>query len=184
MGGPTLSGGERLSGPIPTLRMVKPVLALVILNLSVALSLASVRHGVSRPPVPTMKFSGPVWLNQRPSVLGLAGGIASGKSTVSKVLANCGGMKVIDADRLGHESYMPGTRCFNNLVYEFGEQIVGEDGTIDRRALGEAVCTDILLSRVPIKHVLQYDVLISIARVDQQPDLLRVEHISTHHHPC
>lgn len=76
--------------------------------------------------------------SRRPSVLGIVGGIASGKSTVSRVLSDCG-VAVIDADKLGHESYQPGTRCFEKLVDEFGSKIVANDGTIDRRALGEAV---------------------------------------------
>lgn len=75
----------------------------------------------------------------RPSVLALIGGIASGKSTVSKALGAECGLEVIDADKLGHESYRPGTRCFGRLVDAFGAKIVAGDGTIDRRALGEVV---------------------------------------------
>lgn len=75
----------------------------------------------------------------RPAVVGLVGGIASGKSTVSRALAAECGLDVIDADRLGHESYQPGTRCFGKLVDAFGAEIVSGDGTIDRRALGQAV---------------------------------------------
>lgn len=77
--------------------------------------------------------------SRRPSVVGLIGGIASGKSTVSKALGTACGLEVIDADKLGHESYQPGTRCFGKLVDAFGEKIVAGDGTIDRRALGQAV---------------------------------------------
>lgn len=86
-----------------------------------------------------MKFSGGLWPARRPSVLGLVGGIASGKSTVSRVLGESCGVAVIDADKLGHESYEPGTRCFCMLVDEFGSKIVAGDGNIDRRALGEVV---------------------------------------------
>ncbi|CAM9207049.1 unnamed protein product [Ascophyllum nodosum] len=86
-----------------------------------------------------MKFNRGLWPRRRPSVLGLVGGIASGKSTVSKVLTESCGVTVIDADKLGHESYLPGTRCFDRLVEEFGPKIVAGDGTIDRRALGAAV---------------------------------------------
>ncbi|CAM9164093.1 unnamed protein product [Hapterophycus canaliculatus] len=77
--------------------------------------------------------------SRRPSVVGLVGGIASGKSTISKVLATECGLEVIDADKLGHESYKPGTRCFGKLVDTFGAKIVAGDGTIDRRELGAAV---------------------------------------------
>lgn len=86
-----------------------------------------------------MKLGGGSWPSRRPSVVGLVGGIASGKSTVSHVLAEHCGLAVIDADKLGHESYSPGTRCFGKLVDEFGRKIVAGDGTIDRRALGEVV---------------------------------------------
>lgn len=86
-----------------------------------------------------MKLKGAVWPAHRPSVLGLVGGIASGKSTVSRVLGESCGVAVIDADKLGHESYEPGTRCFSKLVDEFGSKIVAGDGSIDRRALGQAV---------------------------------------------
>lgn len=79
-------------------------------------------------------------------MVGLIGGIASGKSTVSKALGTACGLEVIDADKLGHESYQPGTRCFGKLVDEFGEKIVAGDGTIDRRALGQAVrCRTVLV---------------------------------------
>eukprot|EP00752_Nemacystus_decipiens_P009226 g8241.t1 len=82
---------------------------------------------------------GLAWHRRRPTVVGLVGGIASGKSTVSKALAAECGLEVIDADKLGHESYQPGTRCFGKLVDAFGSKIVAGDGTIDRRALGQAV---------------------------------------------
>ncbi|CAM9872252.1 unnamed protein product [Sphacelaria rigidula] len=91
---------------------------------------------------PNMKLSGSSWPRRRPSVVGLVGGIASGKSTVSHALAEYCGLAVIDADKLGHESYSPGTRCFGKLVDEFGRKIVAGDGTIDRRALGEVVFGD------------------------------------------
>ncbi|CAN0458116.1 unnamed protein product [Ectocarpus sp. 12 AP-2014] len=97
------------------------------------------------PPAASMALNGGGLLasfsftRRRPSVVGLIGGIASGKSTVSKALGTACGLEVIDADKLGHESYQPGTRCFGKLVDAFGENIVAGDGTIDRRALGQAV---------------------------------------------
>ncbi len=71
-------------------------------------------------------------------VIGLTGGIASGKSTVSEVLRDLGAV-VIDADRVGHHSYEPGTPGFQKVVNAFGHDIVGSDGTIDRRVLGGKV---------------------------------------------
>ena len=67
--------------------------------------------------------------------IGLSGGIASGKSTVTATLADLGAT-VIDADKLGHRAYEPGTAPFAQVVAAFGEEIVAPDGTIDRAALG------------------------------------------------
>ncbi len=71
-------------------------------------------------------------------VIGLTGGIASGKSTASSYLSELGAA-VIDADRLGHRVYEPGTHGFDSVVRAFGDDIVAEDGTIDRRILGGKV---------------------------------------------
>lgn len=70
--------------------------------------------------------------------IGLTGGIASGKSTVSKILAERGAV-LIDADLLGHQTYEPGSETFAQVVAEFGDEIVAADGTIDRQALGGKV---------------------------------------------
>jgi dephospho-CoA kinase len=71
-------------------------------------------------------------------VIGLTGGIASGKSTVAGQLHDLGA-HVIDADRLGHRVYEPGTTGFQKVVNAFGHDIVAKDGTIDRRILGGKV---------------------------------------------
>lgn len=70
--------------------------------------------------------------------IGLTGGIASGKSTVARYLAQLGA-HVIDADALGHRVYEPGTQGFARVVAAFGEEIVGADGRIDRKVLGGKV---------------------------------------------
>jgi dephospho-CoA kinase len=75
------------------------------------------------------------------SIIGLTGGIGAGKSTVAALLA-ARGARVIDADRIGHEVYRPGTRAFARVVEAFGADVVGPDGTIDRRALGARVFAD------------------------------------------
>ena len=72
------------------------------------------------------------------TVIGLTGGIASGKSTLSQY-ARDRGAHVIDADLLGHRAYEPGTSCFDAVVGEFGEDIVADDGSIDRRRLSSKV---------------------------------------------
>ena len=68
----------------------------------------------------------------------LTGGIASGKSTASAFFESKGA-HVIDADKLGHRVYEPDTPGFTKVVAAFGEDIVADDGTIDRRALGGKV---------------------------------------------
>ncbi|MSQ61640.1 MAG: dephospho-CoA kinase [Dehalococcoidia bacterium] len=73
--------------------------------------------------------------------IGLTGGIASGKSTVSAMLRELGA-HVIDADQVGHEVYEPGAPAWDRLVQAFGREIVGEDGKIDRKKLGPIVFAD------------------------------------------
>jgi dephospho-CoA kinase len=74
-------------------------------------------------------------------VVGLTGGIGSGKSTVAAMLAELGA-HVIDADRVGHDVYRPGTEGFARVVDAFGRDVVAADGTIDRRVLGARVFAD------------------------------------------
>lgn len=71
-------------------------------------------------------------------VIGLTGGIASGKSVVSQMLADRGAA-IIDADKVGHEAYAPGSGCYDAVVAAFGRDIVAADGEIDRKALGGKV---------------------------------------------
>ena len=71
-------------------------------------------------------------------VIGLTGGIAGGKSLVSQQLVERGAV-VIDADKLGHEAYRKGSETFRAVVEAFGEEVVGGDGEIDRKALGAKV---------------------------------------------
>lgn len=126
------------------MKWTSSLLLLVHLWSAVSLLLTPLRTHTSPVEAPSMKLGGggglQLWRgSRRPSVVGLVGGIASGKTTISKVLATECGLEVIDADKLGHESYQPGTRCFGKLVDAFGAKIVAGDGTIDRRELGAAV---------------------------------------------
>ena len=73
--------------------------------------------------------------------IGLTGGIGTGKSLVTSFLQEQGA-NVINADLLGHEAYLPGTVGFEQVVSEFGEEIVGEDGHVDRQKLGPIVFSD------------------------------------------
>ena len=74
-------------------------------------------------------------------VIGLTGGIGSGKSTVAAMLADLGA-DVIDTDKLGHDAYRPGSDGFRQVAAAFGPDIVAPDGTIDRRALAAKVFSD------------------------------------------
>jgi dephospho-CoA kinase len=74
-------------------------------------------------------------------VIGLTGGIASGKSTVSYMLRELGA-EVIDADLVAKEVIEPGTDAWRELVSEFGPLILNRDRSINRRRLGRLVFGD------------------------------------------
>jgi len=74
-------------------------------------------------------------------IIGLTGGIGSGKSTVSRFLAEMGAT-VIDADRIGHELLQPGTSAWREVVAAFGRELVAANGTVDRDKLGKLVFGD------------------------------------------
>jgi len=73
--------------------------------------------------------------------VGLTGGVASGKSTVSAILAELGAV-VVDADLLAREVVAPGTPGLAAVVAEFGEGVLAADGSLDRPALGAVVFAD------------------------------------------
>ena len=74
-------------------------------------------------------------------IIGLTGGIACGKSTVAAMLAERGAF-VVDADRTAREVVMPGEPALAEIVSVFGQAVIREDGTLDRRKLGEIVFAD------------------------------------------
>lgn len=76
-----------------------------------------------------------------PYVVGLTGGIASGKSNVAKRLEQHGA-KIVNCDKVAHDVYKRGKPCYNILVKEFGEKIVSEDGEVNRKVLGGIVFSD------------------------------------------
>jgi len=71
-------------------------------------------------------------------VIGLTGGIGSGKTTVAKFLTGLGAV-VIEADKVGHEALLPGSPVRSQVVAAFGKEILLPDGNIDRRALAKIV---------------------------------------------
>lgn len=74
-------------------------------------------------------------------VIGLTGGIGTGKTNVSQLLEDLGAA-VVNADLLGHEVYTPHSEGWHAVVDAFGERVVADNGEIDRRALGGIVFSD------------------------------------------
>jgi len=74
-------------------------------------------------------------------VIGLTGGIASGKSTVAGILADLGA-RIIDADKIAREIVEPGKPAWEEIKLTFGPQYLKFDGSIDRRALGNLIFSD------------------------------------------
>ena len=74
-------------------------------------------------------------------VIGLTGSIGTGKSEAARHLEALGA-SIISADQVGHEAYTPNTEAWEQVVAAFGDGILGEDGEIDRRALGAIVFSD------------------------------------------
>jgi len=71
-------------------------------------------------------------------VIGLTGGIGSGKSTVARFLAELGAV-ILDADEVGHEALKSNSKVQRQVVAAFGRDIVAASGEIDRKKLGEVV---------------------------------------------
>lgn len=74
-------------------------------------------------------------------VVGLTGGICTGKSTVARMLAELGAT-IIDSDAIAHEIQAPGQATYAHIVRAFGTGILDETGRIDRRRLGASVFAD------------------------------------------
>ncbi len=74
-------------------------------------------------------------------LVGLTGGIGSGKSSVSTLLAGRGAI-IIDADAIVREVQEPGSPVIRKLAETFGEAVVAEDGSLDRQAVAEIVFSD------------------------------------------
>lgn len=75
-------------------------------------------------------------------VIGLTGGIATGKSTVAQFFSERG-IPVIDADQLARDAVLPGSPALDRIVSLFGRDILSHDGRLDRRRLGNLVFSDL-----------------------------------------
>jgi len=74
-------------------------------------------------------------------IVGLTGGVASGKTAVSQVLREEGAY-IIDADQIARELVQPDKPAWNELIRAFGKEILQEDGSIHRRKLADKVFTE------------------------------------------
>jgi dephospho-CoA kinase len=84
-------------------------------------------------------------------LLGLTGGIGSGKSTVSALLADKGAV-IIDADAITRSLQQPGQPVFDSMVARFGPGIVNSDGTLDREGMAKIVFAD-EQARKDLEHI-------------------------------
>lgn len=75
-------------------------------------------------------------------VIGLTGGVGSGKSLAAELLREMTGGELLIADHLGHVAMEKGTSGYREILEAFGEEILSSDGQIDRKKLGELVFQD------------------------------------------
>ncbi len=74
-------------------------------------------------------------------VIGLTGGIGTGKTEVTHVLRDLGAV-IIESDKVAHLSYRPGTDAYEEIVEQFGKEVTDDSGVIDRAKLGGLVFAD------------------------------------------
>jgi dephospho-CoA kinase len=74
-------------------------------------------------------------------IVGLTGGISSGKSTVLKIFKNFG-CKTVDADEIARQLTRPGTKVLREIVRKFGQEVLNKKGTLNRKRLAEAIFRD------------------------------------------
>ncbi|WP_223377960.1 dephospho-CoA kinase [Schnuerera sp. xch1] len=79
-----------------------------------------------------------VGMTQNNKVIGLTGGIATGKSTASNIIKKLG-YKIIDADKLSRQVVEKGKSAYNDIVNYFGKEVIDENGNINRKALGKMI---------------------------------------------
>lgn len=89
-------------------------------------------------------------------VIGLTGGIASGKSTVSRIFKNAGAV-IVDADRIARDVVKKGLPAYREIIDTFGDKVLAPGGEIDRSVLGDIIFNDPqkkqLLDRIVHPHV-------------------------------
>lgn len=84
--------------------------------------------------------------------IGLTGGIASGKSTVSDMFADCGA-SIVDTDIVARDLVQPGTPALDEIRQQFGDDVIARDGSLDRAALRKVVFEN-NASRLALENIL------------------------------
>lgn len=77
----------------------------------------------------------------KPYIIGLTGGITSGKSSIAEKLQNLGA-GLINCDTVAHTLYEPGKKCYNLVIEAFGKEYLTPDGQVNRKMLGQLVFND------------------------------------------
>ncbi|MDH6532959.1 dephospho-CoA kinase [Aurantimicrobium minutum] len=143
------------------------------------------------------------------TLIGLTGGIGSGKSTIARRLAEHGA-HIVDADQIAREVVEPGTPALAEIIAHFGAGVLNSDGSLNRSALGEIVFTDEtqremlnsivhpavhrrtseLFAQAPVGSVVVYDVPLLVEAnsrysfdaivVASAPESIRVERLMEH----
>jgi len=103
-------------------------------------------------------------------IIGLTGGIASGKSTVSTMLAELGAY-IIDADEIARTIVMPNQPAWHDIVAHFGSEILLPDGTINRFLLGEKIFKD-QLERLCLEQITHHYIKDQIKKYIGSAELL------------
>lgn len=82
-----------------------------------------------------------LWIVGMPVVIGLSGGIATGKSSASEVLSSCG-VPIIDADEIARKVVRKGSFGLWMIRFIFGRKVLAGDGSLDRRKMGDLIFSD------------------------------------------
>ena len=109
-------------------------------------------------------------------IIGVTGGVGAGKSTVLNYLEKRYGAKLILADLVGHEVMEPGHEAYTQVVKAFGQEIVSEDKTIDRKALGAIVFAD-EKKRMILNGIIHPAVRQEILRRLEEAELLHLSYV-------
>ena len=109
-------------------------------------------------------------------IIGVTGGVGAGKSTVLNYLEKRYGAKLILADLVGHEVMEPGHEAYEQVVKAFGQEIVSEDKTIDRKTLGAIVFAD-EKKRMILNRIIHPAVRQEILRRLEEAELLHLSYV-------